>query len=183
MADQHMQCPQCGSELIVLDDGRRECPSCKVQFTVTTSLVPDKAPASDEAPVADKTPAAAPNGVPVKDRYNRCPRCRGKLFLLSDGKRQCQSCKTKYVLMPRSAAVRTTAVAGDDAFDNEKKSSGKKKKKKSAGVVIAVIAALLLVAAAGAFLANQFLFGGGGIGKGDLQDETAYSDTGYQAEE
>lgn len=181
MADQHMQCPQCGGELVILSDGKRECQSCKATYTVATNLIPDNA--SDEAttPAADKAPDA-PKGVPVTDRYNRCPRCRGELFLMSDGKRQCQSCKTKYVLMPRSAAVRTTAVAGDDAFDDETASSGKKKKKKSVGVVIAVIVALLVIAAAGAFLANQYLFGGNLVGelfgKGD-----SVSDTGQLAGE
>lgn len=166
MADQHMTCPQCGGELAVLSDDKRECQSCKKTFTVTTNLV------SEEAVAAEETPASVKKGVPVKDRYNQCPRCGGELFLMPDGKRQCQNCKTRYMLMPRSSAIRGSAIAGDDVFDDGMESSGKKKKKKkSAGVIALIIAVVLLIAAVGGFLGYRFLFG---------DSDTAAGETGYE---
>lgn len=172
MADQYMQCPQCGGDLVMLDDGKRQCPSCNKTYMLVT-----RAP-SAEAPMAAGAPAAAENGGPVTDRYKQCPQCGGDLFMLNDGKRQCQSCGMKYMLVPRPASAGTAVVheaapAGKKASKKRKKASAgtptaanKKGKKKSAGAVIAVVVVVvLLLAAVGGFLANRFLFGNsGGIG-------------------
>lgn len=168
MADQFMQCPQCGGELVMLDDGKRQCQSCQMKFVL-------------QSRVSAATPAVVEeNGEPVTDQYNQCPRCSGELLMLSDGKRKCQSCGMKYVLMPRSASGRAFAFAGEPDGESALGYGGAagKKKKKSIGVVVALIVAALLVIAAGGFMAYRYFF----ADNEDIQSGTFYSDTSYAAE-
>ena len=180
MADRFMQCPQCGGELVILDDGKRQCQSCQMKYMLA-SRARAATPAAEEE-----------NGEPVTDQYNQCPRCGGELVMLSDGKRKCQSCGMKYVLMPRSASGRAFAPAGisdeygGGGYVGASAASGKKKKK-SSGVAAVLIAAALLLTAAGGFVAYRYFFADDSedlpAANKVVESDISYPDTEYVAEE
>lgn len=189
--DQYMQCPQCGGDLAILDDGKRQCGSCGKKYMLMTR------------PVTGGTLAADQTGEPVADQYNQCPQCGGDLVMLSDGKRQCQSCGQKYILVTRAAGAAAAAdgvTVADGAEPVGKKttvskkastskktsvgkkgtaktsSAGKKRKKGFLGVVFLLVLAVLLGGAVAGYLGYLpfFDFPSGAFDRFDEKEYAAY---------